>query len=647
MQDLELLPGEETLLLKAGAGWKDGYVGNTRIDARRNSQAGYTLLSQEPVIVEDLRTETRFHGPPLLTEHQVISGASVIVPGQERPFGILGVHTAKKRAFTHDDINFLQSISNLLAAAQERKSTETALKQSEKIFRQLSENIQEVFWMTDAGGQKILYVSPAYEQVWGRPAEELYKRPEKWLEAIHPEDLDRVTALIARDRLARGEYDLEYRILQLDGSVRWIRDRGFPIRDAEGVVYRVVGVADDITNRVLAEKELRFQAERLSTLREIDQAILQARTLPDIAQAALTRLVALEPFFGASVVIFDEDDSYGTVLYDYYYDAPDLHVGPRVSLAIFGDRQDLTAGQVFSVEDTEGIVNPDPTVQTLKNIGLRSYISVPLITQEALVGVLNLGSTSPGLFPSGWIQLAKEVANSLAIAIQQTRLVNQIQTASRELRGLSRQVFTAQEEERRRISRELHDEAGQALMAVKISLDMVQKDLPPEAESLHHHIRAALELTDETMEGIRLLAYGLRPPELDAVGLDPVLEDYCAEFVKRTHLSVCYQGAQIPSVRDDISISLYRVLQEALTNALKHACAQQVQVVLRYGNDKIQLSVTDDGQGFSLRQGELPNLRGLGIVGMRERLELLGGRLEIDTHPNVGTRLNAVVPWKE
>ncbi len=121
---LELLPDGRALLLRAGVGWRKGFVGHELVDAGAGSQAGYTLLSQKPVIVEDLSAERRFSGPPLLVEHGVVSGISVIIRGPERPFGVLGAHTARRRRFSRDDVNFLQAVANVLAEAIGRKRAE-------------------------------------------------------------------------------------------------------------------------------------------------------------------------------------------------------------------------------------------------------------------------------------------------------------------------------------------------------------------------------------------------------------------------------------------------------------------------------------------------------------------------------------------
>src|SRR5262245_17518019 len=138
---LEMLTGHEALLLRAGVGWKPGYVGRATVSAKFGSQAGFTLLSQEPVIVEDLRTERRFQGPPLLVEHEVVSGLSVPIPGREAPFGVLGAHTLSRRTFTRDDVIFLQSIANVLASAIDRTRTDEAVRRNEEKMRAILEEI--------------------------------------------------------------------------------------------------------------------------------------------------------------------------------------------------------------------------------------------------------------------------------------------------------------------------------------------------------------------------------------------------------------------------------------------------------------------------------------------------------------------------
>ena len=141
-------------------------------------------------------------------------------------------------------------------ARRERRQAEDRLRQSEERFRQLTENITEIFWMTDPALTKMLYISPGYEKIWGRSCASLYERPTAWLDAIHPDDRGRVEKA-ARAFPVSGRYDEEYRIIRPDGSTRWISDRAFPVKDASGRLYRITGIAEDITDRKSAEKALK------------------------------------------------------------------------------------------------------------------------------------------------------------------------------------------------------------------------------------------------------------------------------------------------------------------------------------------------------------------------------------------------------
>ncbi len=156
----------------------------------------------------------------------------------------------------------------------ERKQAEEALRSSEEKFRQLTENIREVFWMTNAKGTETLYVSPAYEQIWGRTCESLYRDPMSWMEAIHPEDREKARSLFERE-IAGEQIASEYRIRTPDKVTRWIRDRAFPIRDETGQLIRVAGIAEDITER-----------------KQHDEELVRAREAADAANQAKSRFLA-------------------------------------------------------------------------------------------------------------------------------------------------------------------------------------------------------------------------------------------------------------------------------------------------------------------------------------------------------------------
>ncbi|MEM9116421.1 MAG: EAL domain-containing protein [Cyanobacteria bacterium P01_F01_bin.56] len=190
-------------------------------------------------------------------------------------------HQAKERA------NQLQVVNHALTAKlHEQLLVEQSLRESEEKFRQISEHIQEVFWLIDLAPTSELatgmsYVSPAFEKIWGQSRQPLYKDRHAWFTTIHPDDRSRVTAAFAR-LLDQNTYDEDYRIVRPDGKIRWIRDRGFPIRDQQGNLYRIVGLAEDITARVQAEQErdryfklsldLLFMADQQGRLQRVNPA---------------------------------------------------------------------------------------------------------------------------------------------------------------------------------------------------------------------------------------------------------------------------------------------------------------------------------------------------------------------------------------
>jgi PAS domain S-box-containing protein len=163
---LELLPDGKALLLRAGIGWKNGFVGAATVNAGAESQAGYTLLSNTPVIVEDLQTETRFSGPPLLRDHGVVSGLSVIIPGRDRPFGVLGAHTVKRRVFKPDDVHFLEAVANVLSEAMERNKAEEEIRRSANWLERLIKTTQDAVVSIDRQARIVLF-NPAAERIFG------------------------------------------------------------------------------------------------------------------------------------------------------------------------------------------------------------------------------------------------------------------------------------------------------------------------------------------------------------------------------------------------------------------------------------------------------------------------------------------------
>jgi signal transduction histidine kinase len=225
----------------------------------------------------------------------------------------------------------------------------------------------------------------------------------------------------------------------------------------------------------------------------------------------------------------------------------------------------------------------------------------------------------------------------------------ELQSVNVQLRALTQDIVATQEEERRRISRELHDEAGQALTALKLLLQMTQDGLPRDSSELSQQLDEAVALTDNTIEQIRLLAQYLRPPALESAGLDVTLEGLCREFARRTQIHIEYIGTELPDLPGAADICLYRFLQEAMTNAVRHGRASQLSVHLHVDVEGVSLEVQDNGLGFDAQGVLASQIRpaGIGLVGMQERLKMLGGRLEIESQPRRGTSLIAHIPLED
>ena len=210
------------------------------------------------------------------------------------------------------------------------------------------------------------------------------------------------------------------------------------------------------------------------------------------------------------------------------------------------------------------------------------------------------------------------------------------------LREMAERVVTAQEGERQRISRELHDDLGQALTTHLLSLRDLQSDLTLPVETLFERMQALYDQSYEISVQIRRLAHDLRPPVLDALGLKVAMQAYCTEFTRRTRLPINLEiDPSIPPLPDMYNITLYRALQEALNNIAKHAQASQAWVELSMEEITLSLTIQDNGRGIA--EDDIQS-SGIGLSGLRERLTIVGGKLTINSSPNNGTILTADLP---
>ena len=474
-----------------------------------------------------------------------------------------------------------------------------ALQASEEQFRQLADHIQEVIWMSSADKKDIIYVSPAYEEIWGQSRGSLYAAPQNWVAAIHPEDRARVTENALTKQVV-GEYDETYRIIRPDGSIRWIQDRAFPIRDAAGNIYRIAGIADDITKRKLAWDAL---GESEARKKAIMHAALDGIITFDHEGRMIELNSAAEKIFGHS-----QSKLIGENILEV--------IPPSFKLWFKNGLTNFFAGDKGPIQG--------------------SRVEMPALRSD--------GSSFSAEFTITRIRLAGNPMFTLYI-----RDITQRRRAEAELRSLPQRIIKAQEAERSRIAQELHDGINQLIASVKMRLRKVEGSLPDLKPAAREILQRCDQLLVKVLEENRRIAHNLRPSELDQLGLATACTSFCNEVQLRTHLQFeCRLISPTKRLPSDIELQLFRIVQEAINNTEKYARAKTVKLEIRIQADSVILKIQDDGQGFdvkALKPGK--NLRhGLGLTNMRERTLSLGGICEIKSQPGQGTTILVRVPWK-
>jgi signal transduction histidine kinase/ABC-type uncharacterized transport system substrate-binding protein len=285
--------------------------------------------------------------------------------------------------------------------------------------------------------------------------------------------------------------------------------------------------------------------------------------------------------------------------------------------------------------------------RSLEALGTGSTIMVPVVAAGAVVGCLSLGTSGRVRgWPDELIPRLVLLAEVFANALERQRSVRTARESETHIRDLAGRLLTAQEEERRRIARDLHDGVNQELAAVAIALSGLEGRLPGDAASdLRQEVTRLQSRTVEAAEAIRSLSHTLHPGVLQHTGLVAALRGYCRQFEREHGLSVTFKAdGELDPVPPDVALCLYRVTQEGLGNAARHAGAREAWVTIRREGDDVVLAIGDDGRGFDLAEGRR---LGLGLISLDERVRLVRGRLTIDTQRQAGTEIRVVVPLSE
>lgn len=274
---------------------------------------------------------------------------------------------------------------------------------------------------------------------------------------------------------------------------------------------------------------------------------------------------------------------------------------------------------------------------------IRSWMGVPLHVKGNVIGLFSIDKSTPNFFTETHAQLASALSKHAALALDNAMMYAQLEDAHEQLHGLSAKIVDAQEKERKKIAMELHDHAGQALLAFRAELKVLSHYLLTSEGKAQEQIDYLDQIVLELNQDLEQLAYDLRPPTLNPLGLVLALEQYVADFGRRMKIRTEFvHDDNIPRLPEEIELVCYRIVQEALTNAGKHARAERVEVTINRFKDTIFLVVKDNGVGFGIQDSNSPH--GFGLLGIRERLSQIQGSLQINSRLGEGTELVAEIP---
>lgn len=394
----------------------------------------------------------------------------------------------------------------------------------------------------------------------------------------------------------------------------------------------------------VARAEAESALERLRAIESITDSALQNLDLDDLLEQLLTRVGEALNANYASVALIDEQRQ-------------ELYLRSAVGAADVVERSIRSplgqgvSGQI-ALDGRPRIVDDLGAVDLSRIIGLtpqqivarcRSVLGAPLKVGGKIVGVVTAAAPDPHHFKDDDLKLLLMVADRVAPAIERARLVETVHAGRERLKALSVSLLTAQEEERRRLAVELHDDLGQVLTAVKIKLQAVERRLDA---SFRLDLTDAVASVDEAMEHVRDLALDLRPAVLDDLGLPTALRWYTLRFARDTGIEVHFSADSAPRLEAALETACFRVAQEALTNVMRHAQARRVWVDLTVGTGKTELKICDDGVGFDVLTARERAVGGVsvGLLGMEERVASLGGEFEVVSGQGNGTRLSVRFP---
>ena len=426
------------------------------------------------------------------------------------------------------------------------------------------------------------------------------------MSTVHPDDQATAVEQWSRSMARTEPYEVEMRLRRADGQFRWFLVRTVPFVDSQGRVARWYGTCVEIEDRKRANEAVR-ENERLL------QFVLE--TLP----------------VGVAMIDRAGEISFINPAAQQIWGGRPIKSGPERLARSSGFWRD--SGKQLSPDEWASAIALSTGRQVLDQlVDIRTYDGRPKTIQNSAAPIRNAQGDIIGA-----VVVNQEVTDRVN-AEEALR-----ETADR-LQHLSRRLITLQEEERRHLSRELHDEFGQLLSAISMHLEVAKSVSEAKAWP---SLRECAELVQRAGEGMRRLALELRPTMLEGAGVDGTLRWLAEQHSRQGKLRVAVRVAgTLAEIPNEVAITCFRIAQEALTNVERHAHAEKVSIRLDRQADGLRVTIEDDGIGFDVASTRERAAAGgrLGFIGMRERAEILGGRLEIDSSPQGGTRVSVWLP---
>jgi PAS domain S-box-containing protein len=517
-------------------------------------------------------------------------------------------------------------ICTIVRDVTERKKNEEALKQSERLYRTVIEEVTENICLVDVETRRIVESNPAFREALGYTEEELHHMTLYDIVAHDRESIDQNIWLTVEKRSSLvGER--KYR--RKDGSLLDVEASGSII--LRGGRETLCVVAHDITERAQAQRLLE---ERVATLSHIAANLAFDLPAEDTLNVLAKSAVNASSAVACGVVLVDEKDeslhlfgSYGLPEgYTAGLQAAYRAGAPSPSLRAFRTREP------WLVRDLRRFILDEPHYapvhRFVREVPWDITYSLPLISRYRTVGAIffcYLPGEEPGEDEKVFL---KAVADQAAVALENARLFA-------EARG------KAALEERQRLARELHDSVSQALYGIALGARTARKLLHQNPQLVADPLDYVLSLADAGLAEMRALIFELRPESLETEGLVAALEKQAAALRARHEIEVTTSLCDEPGAPPEVKETVYRIAQEALHNTVKHARANSVGLELVCNEGSLSLEVSDDGVGFD-SDGEFPGH--LGLRSMRERAQRVGGTLTIETSPGGGTRIRAQIP---